>query len=215
MLDDARPGMNPDIRPQDDLFGHVNGRWLDETEIPADRSAWGAFTKLADLSEERVHAIIDELAQHQHEPGTNAQKIGDLYASFMDEARVEELGAEPIRGDLEKLRAIGSHEELAAFVGALERQGGGGFFGAYVDSDDRDSDRYLVNILQGGLGLPDESYYRDDKFAEIRTAYLAHLERMFALADVEDPAGSAQRVMDVETRMAKGLWERGATRDVF
>ena len=215
MLDDARPGMNPDIRPQDDLFGHVNGRWLDETDIPADRSAWGAFTQLAELSEERVHAIIEELAQQTHEPGTNAQKIGDLYASFMDEGRVEELGAEPIRGDLEKLKAIGSHEELAAYVGSLERQGGGGFFGAYVDSDDRNSDRYLVNILQGGLGLPDESYYRDEKFAEIRTAYLAHLERMFALAGVEDPAGSAQRVMDVETRLAQGHWERAATRDVI
>lgn len=215
MLDEARPGMNPDIRPQDDLFGHVNGRWLDETDIPADRSAWGAFTKLADLSEERVHAIIEELAQRKHEPGTNAQKIGDLYASFMDEERAEQLGAEPIRGDLERLRTIGSHEELAAFVGSVERQGGGGFFGAYVDSDDRDSDRYLVNVLQGGLGLPDESYYRDDKFADIRTAYLAHLERMFTLAGVDDPAGSAQRVLDVETRLAQGHWERAATRDVI
>ena len=215
MLDDARPGMNPDIRPQDDLFGHVNGRWLDETDIPADRSAWGAFTKLAELSEERVHAIIEELAQQKHEPGTNAQKIGDLYASFMDEERAEQLGAEPIRGDLDRLRTIGSHEELAAFVGSVERQGGGGFFGAYVDSDDRDSDRYLVNVLQGGLGLPDESYYREDKFADIRTAYLAHLERMFTLAGVEDPAGSAQRVLDVETRLAQGHWERAATRDVI
>ncbi|MGZ8737369.1 MAG: M13 family metallopeptidase [Nocardioides sp.] len=215
MLDDARPGMNPDIRPQDDLFGHVNGTWLDTTEIPSDRSAWGAFTVLAEEAEERVRAIIEELAQQTHEPGTNAQKIGDLFASFMAEERVEQLGAEPIRDDLEKLKQIGSHEELAAFIGALERQGGGGFFGAYVDSDDRDSDRYLVNILQGGLGLPDESYYREDKFAEIRTAYLAHLERMFTLAGVEDPAGSAQRVMDVETRLAQGHWERAATRDVI
>ena len=215
MLDDAREGMNPDIRPQDDLFGHVNGRWLDTTDIPADRSAWGAFTRLADQSEERVKAIIEELAQQSHEPGTNAQKIGDLYASFMDEERVEALGAEPIRADLEKVAGIGSHEELAAFVGGLERQGGGGFFAAYVNTDDRDSDRYVVNVLQGGLGLPDESYYRDDKFAEIRTAYLAHLERMFALAGVDDVAGSAQRVMDVETRLAKGHWERAATRDVL
>jgi endothelin-converting enzyme/putative endopeptidase len=215
MLDDAREGMNPDIRPQDDLFGHVNGRWLDTTDIPADRSAWGAFTKLAEQAEERVKAIIEELAEQPHEHGTNAQKIGDLYASFMAEERVEALGAEPIRADLEKVAAIESHEELAAFIGGLERQGGGGFFAAYVNTDDRDSDRYVVNVLQGGLGLPDESYYRDEKFADIRTAYLAHLERFFALAGVEDPAGSAQRVMDVETRLAQGHWERAATRDVI
>ncbi len=215
MLDDARPGMSPDIRPQDDLFGHVNGRWLDETEIPADRSAWGSFTVLADAAEEHVRQIIEELARGSHEPGSNAQKIGDLYASFMDEERVEELGSAPIRADLDELAAVSDKRALVAFVGRLERQGGGGFFGAYVDSDDRDSDRYLVNILQGGLGLPDESYYREDKFAEVREKYLAHLQRMFALADVDDPAGAAERVMAVERRLAEGHWERSATRDVL
>ena len=215
MLDDARPGMNPAIRPQDDLFGHVNGRWLDETEIPSDRSAWGSFTVLADAAEEHVRQIIETLAQDTHEPGSNAQKIGDLYASFMDEERVEALGAEPIRADLQRLGAITDTSGLAAFMGGLERQGGGGFFAAYVDTDDRDSDRYLVNVLQGGLGLPDESYYREDKFAEVRTKYLAHLERMFALAGVDEPAGAAGRVMSVERRLAEGHWERAATRDVL
>jgi putative endopeptidase len=215
ILDDARDGMNLDIRPQDDLFGHVNGRWLDTTEIPADRSAWGSFTALAEEAEARVRAIIEELAAGTHEPGSNAQKIGDLYASFMDEERVEALGAEPIRADLDRLASIDDHEQLATFVGSLERQGGGGFFGAYVNTDDRDSDRYVVNVVQGGLGLPDESYYRDEKFAEIRTAYLAHLERMLALAGWPDPAGSAQRVMDVETTLAQGHWERAETRDVI
>ncbi len=215
ILDDAREGMNPDIRPQDDLFGHVNGRWLDTTEIPADRSAWGAFTALAEEAEARVRAIIEELAEGTHEAGSNEQKIGDLFASFMDEERAEQLGADPIRADLEKLAGLEDHAALASYMGSLERQGGSGFFAAYVDSDDRDSDRYLVNILQGGLGLPDESYYRDDKFAEIRTAYLAHLERMFALAEVADPAGSARRVMDVETHLALGHWERAKTRDVI
>ncbi len=207
--------MNPDIRPQDDLFGHVNGRWLDETEIPADRSAWGSFTVLADTAEEHVRQIIEELAQSGHEPGSNEQKIGDLFASFMAEDRVEALGAEPIRTDLEKVGALGDKDALVAFVGSLERQGGGGFFAAYVNTDDRDSDRYLVNVLQGGLGLPDESYYREDKFAEIRTAYLAHLERMFALAGLDDAAGAAARVVAVETRLAEGHWDRAATRDVI
>ena len=215
MLDDARPGMNPDIRPQDDLFGHVNGRWLEETEIPSDRSAWGSFTVLADAAEEHVRQIIEELAQSTHEPGSNAQKIGDLYASFMDEDRVEALGAEPIRGELEELGAVADKTALAAYVGRLERQGGGGFFGAYVDTDDRNSERYIVNVLQGGLGLPDESYYREAKFAEVREKYLAHLERMFGLAGLDDAATAAQRVLAVETRLAEGHWERAETRDVI
>jgi putative endopeptidase len=215
ILDDAKSGMNPDIRPQDDLFGHVNGRWLDTTEIPADRSSWGSFVALADQAEQDVRAIIAELAGQHSEPGSNAQKIGDLYASFMDEQRVDELGADPIRPDLERVAGIESHAELAAFVGTLERQGGSGFFGAYVDTDDRNSDRYLVNVLQGGLGLPDESYYREDKFAEIRAAYRDHLSRMFALAGYHDPDASAGRVLDLETRLAQGHWERAETRDVI
>ena len=215
MLDDARPGMNPDIRPQDDLFGHVNGRWLEETEIPSDRSAWGSFTVLADAAEEHVRQIIEELAQSTHEPGSNAQKIGDLYASFMDEDRVEALGAEPIRGELEELGAVADKTALAAYVGRLERQGGGGFFGAYVDTDDRNSERYIVNVLQGGLGLPDESYYREAKFAEVREKYLAHVERIFGLAGLDDAATAAQRVLAVETRLAEGHWERAETRDVI
>jgi putative endopeptidase len=215
ILDDARAGMDPDIRPQDDLFRHVNGRWLDTTEIPSDRSAWGAFAVLAEQAEERVREIIEGLAAGDHEAGSNAQKIGDLFTSFMDEERVEALGAEPIRPALEAAAAVSSVEELARFVGEVERTGGGGFFGAYVNTDDRNSDRYLVNILQGGLGLPDESYYREDKFADIRSAYLSHLEKLFTLAGWAEPAGAAQQVVDVETRLAQGHWERAETRDVL
>jgi endothelin-converting enzyme/putative endopeptidase len=215
ILDDARPGMDPATRPQDDLFRHVNGRWLDTTEIPADRSAWGAFVELAEQSEARVRAIIEGHAAGSPDPGTNAQRIGDLFRSFMDEQRIEELGAEPVRAHLEEVAALADLEALAGFVGGLERRGGGGFFGAYVDTDDRNSDRYLVNLVQGGIGLPDESYYREDKFADIRTAYRAHVEKLLALAGWADPAGSAQRVLDVETRLAQGHWERAETRDVL
>jgi putative endopeptidase len=219
ILDDARAGMDPDIRPQDDLFRHVNGRWLETTEIPADRSAWGSFVELAEQSEARVREIIEGLArtgdQGTHEHGSNAQKIGDLFSSFMDEERIEELGAEPVRADLETVAALPDLTALASFVGGLERRGGGGFFGTYVNTDDRNSERYLVTMVQGGLGLPDESYYRDDKFADIRTAYVSHLERMLTLAGWAEPAASAQRVMDLETRLAKGHWERAETRDVI
>ncbi len=213
ILDDARPGMDPDIRPQDDLFRHVNGRWLESTEIPADRSAWGAFAILADQAERQVREIISSLAAGSHPHGSNAQKIGDLYASFMAEERIEELGADPVRADLERVAGLSDMTELARFVGGLERRGGSGFFGAYVNTDDRDADRYVVNLVQGGIGLPDESYYREDKFADIRTAYLEHVERLFTLADVPSPAEAAQQVLDVEARLARGHWERAETRD--
>ena len=215
ILDDARAGMDPDIRPQDDLFRHVNGRWLETTEIPDDKPGWGAFTVLRDRSEERVREIIESLAQGTHEAGSNAQKIGDLYTSFMDEARIEELGAEPIRADLETVAALSDLESLVEFVGGLERRGGGGFFGAYVNTDDRDATRYIVNVVQGGTGLPDESYYREEKFAEIRSAYLAHVQKVFELAGWPEPAAAAQQVLDVETRLAAGHWERAETRDVI
>ncbi|MCA1657145.1 MAG: peptidase M13, partial [Actinobacteria bacterium] len=215
ILDDARAGMDPDIRPQDDLFRHVNGRWLETTEIPSDRSAWGSFVALAEQSEQRVRQIITDLSAGRHEPGSNAQKIGDLFTSFMDEERIDALGAEPVAADLAEVASLTDLDSLVAFVGGLERRGGGGFFGAYVNTDDRDADRYLVNIVQGGIGLPDESYYREDKFAEIRTAYLAHLEKLLGLAGWPDPARAAQQVLDVETRLAQGHWERAETRDVL
>jgi putative endopeptidase len=215
ILDDARAGMDPDTRPQDDLFRHVNGRWLATTDIPEDRSSWGAFVQLADRSEARVREIIEGLAGGDHAPGSNAQKIGDLFTSFMAEDRIEELGAEPVRADLERVAALPDLDALVEFVGGLERRGGGGFFGAYVNTDDRNADRYLLNIVQGGTGLPDESYYRDEKFADIRAAYLTHVENVFALAGWPDPARAAQQVMDVETRLAQGHWERAETRDVI
>ncbi len=217
ILDDARAGMDPTIRPQDDLFGHVNGRWLTETEIPSDRSSWGGFAMLAEEAERHVRAIIEECAETSADQpkGSPQQQIGDLWKSFMDEDRIEQLGAQPIADDLGAVQALDSHEALVRFIGAFERRGGGGFFRAYVDADDRDSDRYVVNVLQGGIGLPDESYYREDKFAEIRTAYVAHLARMFELAGLEGPQALADRVMALETRLAQGHWERTETRDVL
>src|SRR5215211_8465418 len=153
--------MNTDIRPQDDLFGHVNGKWLEETEIPSDRAAWGPFVMLADVAEQQVREIIEDCAAGRVEGG-DATKIGDLFASFMDEQRINELGSAPIQETLAAIDALTDLGELAAFLGEFERRGGGGLFGSYVDTDDRNSDRYLVNVTQGGIGLPDESYYRDE-----------------------------------------------------
>ena len=214
ILDDAREGFNTDIRVQDDLFGHVNGSWLDTAEIPDDRSSWGPFVMLADTAEEHVRAIIEDCAAGKVSGG-EAQKIGDLFATFMDEERVEELGHTPILPLLEQIEGIGDLAGLASFLGSFERRGGSGFFGSYVDTDDRNSERYVVNVLQGGIGLPDESYYREEKFAEIREKYVAYLERILTLAERPDPAGTAARVLALETRIAQGHWERAETRDVL
>ena len=224
ILDDAREGMDTDIRPQDDLFGHVNGRWLVETEIPADRSSWGPFVQLADICEQQVRDIITELADGFAD-GTadastdaadleNARKIADLYNSFMDTERIATLGLDPVRALLEAASGLRDVRDLAAFLGEFERVGGYGVFGSYVDTDDRNSDRYLLHVVQGGLGLPDESYYRDDKFAEIREAYVAYLGKLLTLGEHADPEGAAQRILALDTELAKGHWERADTRDV-
>jgi endothelin-converting enzyme/putative endopeptidase len=213
ILDDAREGMNPDIRPQDDLFGHVNGRWLETVEIPADRSSWGPFVQLADAAEEQVHVIIEECANGTIDD-EDARKIGDLYASFMDTERINRLGTRPLRPLVQAVAGLRDVRDLAAFLGEFERLGGHGLFGSYVDTDDRQSDRYLFHITQGGLGLPDESYYRDDKFAEVRDKYVEYLERLLELGGHDNPSAAAATVLALDTRIAKGHWERAETRDV-
>ncbi len=218
ILDDARAGMDPAIRPQDDLFGHVNGGWLDTEEIPADRSSWGPFVTLTDIAEEQVKSIIEELAQRGADGDASLseeqRKIAALYASFMDEEAIAARGLEPARPLLEKVAAMQDTRELAAFLGEFEHNGGGGLFGGYISTDDRNSDRYLVHLVQGGLGLPDESYYREDKFAEVRTAYVAYLTRMLDLGGHADPGAAAATVLAIETKLAQGHWERAETRDV-
>jgi putative endopeptidase len=213
--------MNPEIRPQDDLFGHVNGRWLDTVEIPADLSSWGPGIQLQEAAELQVHAIIAELADRisQGAPPTDAtsedaRKIAALYTSFMDEATAEKRGLQPVRSQLLAVAEIADTRQLAAFLGEFQRCGGAGLFLPFVTTDAGNSDRYLVNIDQGGLGLPDESYYRDGKFADVRAKYVGYLTELFTLAEHREPAADAQAVLDLETRLAAGHWERAETRDI-
>jgi endothelin-converting enzyme/putative endopeptidase len=217
-LDDAREGMDLSVRPQDDLFGHVNGRWLETAEIPADKGSWGPFVQLADIAEQQVREIIEDLtarvvAAHA-DLDPDATRIAHLYASFMDEERIEAAGYEPIRPMLRAVDSLRDIRDLAAFLGEFEQIGGSGPFGVYVDVDGKNSDRCLVNLVQGGLGLPDESYYREEKFAEIREKYVAFLTRIFEMIEHPAPAAAAATVMAVETRLAQGHWERAETRDV-
>jgi endothelin-converting enzyme/putative endopeptidase len=216
-LDDAREGMDLSVRPQDDLFGHVNGRWLATTEIPADKPGWGPFMMLADAAETHVRAIIEELSGQVaagESVAGDAARIAHLYASFMDEATVDSLGIRPVQPLLDAVASLRDVRDLSAFLGEFEQVGGSGTFGVYVDVDAKDSERCLVNLTQGGLGLPDESYYHDEKFAEIREKYVAFLARMFTLAGRADAEADAATVMAVETRLSQGHWERAATRDV-
>jgi putative endopeptidase len=217
ILDDAREGMNLDIRPQDDLFGHVNGTWLETVEIPSDRSSWGPFVQLADNAEEQVHAIIEDLSGRAPtgEVDSEPEKIAALFNSFMNTEAVERLGTRPVQPLINAVAALRDVRDLAAFLGELERIGGHGLFGSYVNMDRKNSDRYLVYLFQGGLGLPDESYYREDKFAETREKYVAYVAGLLRLADYDgDADAAAATVLAIDTKLAAGHWERAETRDV-
>jgi putative endopeptidase len=202
--------VDPAIRPQDDLFGHVNGTWLRTHVIPDDRAQDGAFRALYDKAEEDVRAIIEEAAG---EPGTDARKIADLYASFMDVERIEALGTAPLKPLLDEVAAAEDKAALAAVLGRRQREARTALFGAFVSTDPKNATRYLVQLEQSGLGLPDESYYREDAYAEIRAAYVAHLARLAELVGLPDPAGLAERVLDLETALAAASWDRVTNRD--
>jgi len=204
-----------EVRPQDDLFRHVNGAWLEQAEIPDDRASDGAFHRLRDQSELHVRALLDQLATQEHKPGTEAQKVGDLFASFMDEDRIEKLDLEPIAADLAAIEAVTDTTELAHLLGTLARAGVPGAFGVAVFADARQSDRYAFYLVQSGLGLPDEAYYRDEQFAEVRRAYVAHMAAMLTLSGLADEQATeaAKRVMALETRLASHHWDQVRDRD--
>ncbi|NLA64823.1 MAG: peptidase M13 [Leucobacter sp.] len=213
--------LDPAVRPQDDLFRHVNGRWIARTEIPADKARYGSFAVLAENAEAAVRDIITGMQA----PGdgeisggveSEAAKIAALYASFMSVEHIDALGAGPIAGDLKRALEVSSIDELVALVAELERQGLGGFYGMGVDNDPGNPERYIVFVMQGGLGLPDESYYREEQFAEIREQYQAHIARMLQLVGFAE--GEAQHFSalgyDLEQRIAASHWDRVTSRDI-
>ena len=198
------------IRPQDDLFAHVNGRWLATHEIPDDRAQDGAFVMLRDRAEADVRAIVEGAADAATD---DARQIAALYASFMDVERVEALGVAPLQPLLDEIAARRDRAALAAVLGRRQREGRASLFGSFVSTDAKDPNRYLVHLNQSGLGLPDESYYREESYAEIRTAYVAHLERLAELVGLADPARLAESVMELETALAAASWDRVSNRD--
>ena len=210
--------VDSDARPQDDLFGHVNGRWLAEYEMPGDRATDGAFRSLYDRAEEHVRDLIIEAAESGAANGTDEQRIGDLYASFMDERAVAERGVQPLLDELAAIDAVDTPEALASVLGALQRTGVGGGTGIYVDTDSKDSTRYLLHMSQSGLGLPDESYYRDEQHSEILAAYPRHIATMFDLVYGEEPQpnewqATAERIVALEAKLASAHWDVVKRRD--
>lgn len=208
--------VDTDARPQDDLFGHVNGRWLAEYQIPADRATDGAFRTLYDRAEEQIRDLITEVAAADAPHGTDEQRIGDLYASFMDEDTVRARGLAPLRDELAAVEAADSPDALAQVMGSLQRVGVGGGTGLYVDTDSKNSNRYLLHLSQSGIGLPDESYFRDEQHAEILAAYPGHITAMFDLVyggDPADHAATADRIVALETKIAAAHWDVVKRRD--
>jgi putative endopeptidase len=203
-------------RPQDDLFGHVNGRWLADYMIPADRATDGAFRVLFDRAEEQVRDLITQTAESRPAPDTDEQRIGDLYASFMDEDTVARVGLAPLREELEAIDNAPDATALAELVGRLQRAGVGGGAGVYVDTDSKNSSRYLLHVSQSGLGLPDESYYRDEQHAEILAAYPRHIAAMIAAVyggSADDHAQTAARIVALESKLAAAHWDVVKRRD--
>ncbi|GAA3583516.1 M13 family metallopeptidase [Klugiella xanthotipulae] len=204
--------LDPSIRPQDDLFRHVNGRWIDRTEIPGDKARYGAFTELAEEAERAVRDIIVEA--QSAEPGTEQRKIGDLYASFMDAEGRNARGVQPIAEDVARALAVSNIRDFVGLTARLERAGTSGFLGMGVDNDPGDPERYIIFVMQGGIGLPNEAYYREEQFAEVRAAYRSHLERMLTFVGIADAAAAAASIFELETRIAKVHWNNVESRDI-
>jgi predicted metalloendopeptidase len=205
------------IRPQDDLFGQVNGRWLESAVIPDDLSRVGGFIDLVLQAEADVGDILREAADDTETTDPDRRKMGDLYASFMDEERIEALGSSPLEADLADIESCDDLPTFIALLGRLQREGVAGAVGAFVNTDDRQSDRYVVNLVQGGLGLPDESYYREDSFAPVRADYVAYLAATLSRLgqSADEAAASADAVMALEARLAAGHWDNVRCRDVL
>ena len=206
---------NRTVRFQDDLFRAVNGTWLDETQIPSDRSDFGSFTVLVDQAEKDCRKIIESCAAAKdNPPGSESQKIGDLYAFFMDEARAEELGIRPIAARLAEVDAIKSKADLTRTLAELAEVGIAGPLVCYVGIDAKKSDEHILEISQAGLGLPDRDYYLDTKFKDKLEAYQAYVERVLTLAGIGEAKKSAAEIVALETQIAKVQWSKVENRDI-
>jgi putative endopeptidase len=201
------------VKAGDDFFAHANGTWYDTYSIPDDRPSFGIFTRLDEQSQERVRQIIEQAAASRPAPGSPEQKVGDYYASFMDEAAIEANGLKPMRAELDRIAAAKSRKEIATLFGLPGYQS---TFGIGLGPDLKNPDIYTVGIGQAGLGLPDRDFYvKDDpQLKTIRTKYEEYIGTMLGLADVPDAKARAKRIMAFETAIARASWPIEKRRDV-
>ncbi|MCA0307095.1 MAG: peptidase M13 [Actinobacteria bacterium] len=202
--------LDPTVRPQDDLFRHVNGRWLADVEIPADKHAAGAFVDLRDASERAIRDIVTGLSGSA--PGTEAYLVEHMYGSFMDTERIDAAGLEPLRPLLAEIDAIGTVDDLLDYFGRSLRRGTGAPIGLEVDADPGDPTRYALFVVQSGIGLPDEEYYRLEQHAAILSAYRDHVDETLTLAGLT--SSGAGPIVALEAAVAALHWDKVRTRDL-
>nr|WP_295659897.1 M13-type metalloendopeptidase [Polymorphobacter sp.] len=208
-------GMDKSVKPGDDFFTYVNGTWVKNTEIPADRSGFGSFQVLDDLSRTRTRAIIEAAAKAGTGGNPDAVRVGTYYSTFMDEAAIEAKGIAAIKPELDRIAAISTRADLSRALGSDERVAVPGPFFVGVEQDPKNPERYMVGMGQSGLGMPDRDYYLVDtpKFVETRTKYVAHIAAMFRLAGMTDADARAKAVYDLEKGIAQAHWTQVENRD--
>jgi putative endopeptidase len=209
-----RAGMDKSVRPQDDLFLAMNGTWVKNTEIPADKSAWGSFYELRDRTDHEVRGLVEGLQATHPADGTNAQKVNDFFRSYLDEAAIDKAGLAPIEASLKDVDSV---KDAGMLVGLMGHWQGVVRTPLAVDSnpDLDDPGVYVADFRQGGLGLPDRDYYlkTDERFAKARTAYADYLTKLFTLSGDDEGAAHAAAVIALETKIATAQWARDKTRD--
>ena len=209
--------IEPSVRIQDDFFEHLNGKWLKNTAIPADKARWGAFDKLAEDTQPQVRAIIEAAqADKTQKAGSEARKIGDLYASYMDEKKREQLGYKPLARELASIRAIRDKKAIPALIAHLDAMGVSTPYAVGVEQDGRESTRYAVGVYQSGLGLPDRDYYlkKDDaKMADAKAKYETLVAAMLGKVGRKDGAEAARAIVALETELAQAQWTKVENRD--
>jgi putative endopeptidase len=209
-----RTAFDTGVRPQDDLFLNANGGWVKKAEFPADKSYIGVFDEMLVATQAKLLGLIETASRGAKD--AEGRKIGDLYASFMDEARLERLGVRPLAAELKAIDAIADPGQLAAALAHLDRLGAGVPLTVVVGQDDRDSTRYVPGLQQGGLGLPDRDYYLkgdDATFAAVRAKYVDYLSTLLTLAGETNPRAAAESVLALETELARLQWTRVELRD--
>ena len=204
------------VRAQDDFFTYVNGKWLAATPIPPDKSKWGADYELTESIQPQLRELIEPIALERSAPHSEEQKIGDLYAGFMDEARLEDLGLKALEAELAGVAALAGKDAIPALIAHFQQIRVNAPYALYIDQDERNSNAYIAHLSQAGLGLPDRDYYLKDgdaRLKSIRRQYLAHVEKMLALAGDRSAAKNARDILALETDLARAQWTKVQNRD--